>query len=98
MSTTITPSLSLTHHARQRRRERGIPPIVLNWLLDHGAEHYQHDGTVIRYFDKRARKLLNSIVGHEATSRMSKFLAAYAVTADDGHIITAGFRYKRIRN
>jgi hypothetical protein len=29
---------------------------------------------------------------------MSKFLAAYAVTADDGHIITAGFRYKRVWN
>lgn len=98
MSTTFTTSPPLTLHARQRRRERGIPPIVLNWLLDHGAEHYQHDGTVIRYFDKRARKLLNSIVGHEATSRMSKFLAAYAVTADDGHIITAGFRYKRVWN
>lgn len=98
MSTTIRPSLPLTAHARQRRHERGIPPLVLNWLLDHGAECYQHDGTVIRYFDKRARKLLDSIVGHEATSRMSKFLAAYAVTADDGNIITAGFRYKRVWN
>jgi len=87
---------TLTCHAHRRCQQRGIPPIVLNWLLDYGAESYQHDGTVIRFFDKRACKRLDSIVGHEATSRMSKFLNAYACTDGSQRVITAGYRYKRV--
>ncbi len=44
----------LTHHAQARRRQRGIPPKVLESLLDFVHESHDHHGSRIVYFDHRA--------------------------------------------
>ncbi len=39
--------LNLTHHAQTRLQQRGIPPVVVERLLDFGREEYDHRGTRI---------------------------------------------------
>ena len=87
-----------TMHADQRSRQRGLPPLVLQWLEAYGAENHDGHGAVILYFDKRARRRLEMAIGREPVRRMSEWLNAYAVVANDGRTITVGHRYKRIKH
>ena len=48
--------LSMTHHAQARLQQRGIPPDIVENLLDFGHEAHSHNGSRIVYFDHRARQ------------------------------------------
>jgi hypothetical protein len=39
-----------TTHAGLRAWQRGVPALVLNWLLDYGEETFDGRGGVLRYF------------------------------------------------
>lgn len=86
----------LTHHAQARLQQRGIPPKVLDSLLDFGHEAHDHHGSRIVYFDHRARRQLRRQVGTESYKRIEPHLDAYAVVADTGEVITVGHRTRRI--
>jgi hypothetical protein len=90
-------SISYTHHAIARAQQRGLPPLVLDWLATYGEEQHDGHGATILYFNKPARRRLQRAVGRLPLRRMADWLNAYAVISTDGALITAGHRYSRIR-
>lgn len=88
----------LSTHASQRAKQRGIPPLIIEWLEDFGEQAHDHNGYVIHYFTKKSRRQLEKMVGREVTRRLSEWLDSYAVLSLDGNLITVGHRYQRIYN
>ena len=88
--------LNLTHHARTRLQQRGIPPTVVENLLDFGHEEHDHRGSRIVYFDKRARTHLQRELGADTYRQIERHLDAYAVVAETGEVIPVGHRTHRI--
>lgn len=86
--------MKATIHATVRRQQRGIPPLVVDLLLQFGCREYDHAGAEIVYFDRRSKKNIESYVGG-IIGKLSEHLDSYAVVAD-GKIITIGTRSKRI--
>lgn len=87
-----------TYHGTVRAQQRGLPPLVLDWLNNYGREHHDGRGATILFFDKSARRRLERAVGREPVRRMHEWLNASAVVSGDGCLITAGHRFKRIRH
>ncbi len=85
-----------TNPAQIRQQQRGIPQVVVDWLLELGTTEHTHNGAEVLYFDKSARKRLNQYLGGGPLfSRAEQYLDIYAVIAS-GNVITVGHRYKRI--
>lgn len=84
-----------TKHADIRMQQRGIPPLVLDWLLKYGQEAHDHHGAIIRYFDKRSIRRLRRDVGNKPVGRLADYLNAYLVESN-GSVVTVGHRFKRI--
>ncbi|HYH23377.1 MAG TPA: hypothetical protein VD995_32580 [Azospirillum sp.] len=85
-----------THHATERAQQRAVPPLVVNWLFDYGRV-LRRGGADVYFFDRRSRRRLEREVGGVALRRLADLLDAYAVVADDGHVITVGRRYRPLR-
>ena len=91
--TELRNELRLTEHARARMRQRAIPTVVVEALLDFGCEEHDHHGGIIIFFNKAARRRLE----RERLGRsLERYLDAYAVVAGTGEVITVGHRDKRI--
>lgn len=88
--------LNMTHHARTRLQQRGIPPSVLEKLLDFGNEVHDHRGSLVIYFNRSARAQLRAACGNATYKRIESHLNAYAVISDTGDIVTVGHRTRRI--
>jgi hypothetical protein len=87
-----------TIHASQRAQQRGVPPLVMNWLLDYGEESFDGHGGVVRYFSPRSIRQLERDIGQAPLKRMSEFLRCYLVQASQsGEVITVGKRYQSRR-
>lgn len=83
-----------TQHAETRAQQRGIPPLVHNWLLDYGREQFDGHGGTIRYFTRESIRKLEREQGRVAVKRMSEFLRCYLVqSSNDGVVITLGKRH-----
>ncbi|MEJ1959686.1 MAG: hypothetical protein WDM70_09945 [Nitrosomonadales bacterium] len=86
----------MSNHAQIRQQQRGIPQVVVDWLLELGTSEHTHDGAELLYFDKTARKRLNRYLGGGPLfSHAEEFLDSYAVVFN-GKVVTVGHRYKRI--
>jgi hypothetical protein len=90
-------NMNMTKHAQIRQQQRGIPPIVIDLLIEYGTEASAGSQATKYYFDKAARKRLNSYVGR-LTSLFSEYLDYYAVVGADGAVITAAPRIKKINH
>lgn len=88
--------MNLTHHASKRAQQRGIPPIMLNLLLDFGTSEPAGGGASKVFFDKAARRRVKAYAGPLA-SQMNDFMDVYAVVGPEGQIITAAHLTERIR-
>ena len=89
-----------SRHAHLRAQQRGVPPLVLHWLLDYGEESFDGHGGVVRYFTAHSVRQLERDVGQAPLKRLSEFLRCYLVQASvGGCMITVGKRHpgKRIR-
>lgn len=86
----------LTRHAQVRSQQRGIPPIVIDLILQFGSQESAGDGASKLFFDKAARRRLQSYAGTLAPM-LDEHLDAYAVVSQDNQIITVGHRIERIR-
>ena len=86
-----------TAHSLTRMQQRGIPPLVIDWLLDYGRERHDHHGAVIHYFDRQSRRALEHAAGSRVVARLSDYLDCYAVRTVGGNLITVGHRHKRFR-
>lgn len=81
----------LTEHAQIRAQQRGIPPLLMQWLIEYGAEAKAPGGATRRFFDKAARKRLAKAVGVQIVDRLGSLLDTYLIEAtDSGRVITVG--------
>lgn len=85
-----------TTHSHIRSQQRGIPPLVVDLLLQFGRREHDHRGAEIVYFDRRSRKRIESYAGG-LISKLSKHLKSYVVIAD-GVVVTVGNRSKKINH
>ena len=84
-----------TKHANERIVKRGIPPLIVEWLMTYGNETHAADGANIRYFDKKCRKKLKSTIGALPYSRLEDQMDCYLIEKD-GVVVTVGHRIKKI--
>lgn len=91
-------NVPLTHHASKRMQQRGIPERVLPLLFEYGEEEYDHHGTMLLYFNKRARQRMEKAIPHDELKQIQGALNAYAVLDNDGAIVTVGHRTQRINH
>jgi len=83
-----------TKHSDLRRQQRGVPPLIEQWLLDYGDEQYDGHGAVVRYFSNDAIKRLKREIGNTPLKRMHEFLRCYLVQSSrNGAVITVGKRH-----
>ena len=87
--------MELSRHAHVRCQQRSIPPLILNWLLDYGAEQRSH-GASKRFFDRSARRRLAAEYGAEVVERLGPLLNLYLIEGDS-KVVTAGVRTRRVK-
>lgn len=94
---TVSAAEAAAGRFSQRQEDGGVPPLVVNWLLEYGRTRYDHKDGIIHFFDKHSRRDLEQAVGRRVISRLSDYLNSYIVlsTVDDV-IITVGHRYRRL--
>lgn len=89
-------ALCETRHAAIRRKGRGIPPFVVNLLVEQGT-CTRHDGADVYHVDKEARRRIRRVLGDRIHAALEGYLDAYVVLNDDGRVITASWRTGRLR-
>lgn len=83
-----------TFHATVRAQQRGVPPLIQNWLLDYGAEQFDGHGGVVRFFSNECIRKMERDIGKAPLKRMSEYLRCYLVQdSSDGTVITVGKRH-----
>lgn len=85
-----------TRHAQARCQQRGIPPEAVEAILAYGNAR-RHDGADVYYFDKRARSRAEAALGRPRFCRIEKALDSYVVLSDDGSLLTAAHRLRRLK-
>jgi hypothetical protein len=89
---------NMTPHAQVRAQQRGIPPLISDWLLGYGEEQFDGHGGVVRFFTKTGIRRLERDVGRGPVKRMSEYLKCYLVESSrDGGVITLGVRHANKR-
>lgn len=86
----------MTRHAQVRCQQRGIPPVVADWLMDFGAIRRGCRGAEVRYFDRVGKRFAQTLMREEKMIQLERLLGAYVILSSDGDVVTAGHRYKRI--
>lgn len=90
--------MKLTRHATVRMQQRGIDPLIVDWVLRYGACVHDHHGGIKRYFDKKARRRLARDVGPSVVDKLGPLLDAVVIqSAHDQRVVTAAHRTRRIR-
>lgn len=87
--------IAQTHHASRRCAQRGIGQEALDLLWEFAAAHRSH-GADRLCFDARSRRRIRRALGGDWMRRNERLLDAFAVIADDGAVITAGWRTRRL--
>lgn len=88
--------MELSKHARDRAQKRGVAPMVIDLLLRFGTREHDGRGAEICYFDRRAKRHLQSYAG-DLIGKMNGVLDAYVVVTDET-VVTAGVRFKRLNH
>lgn len=88
--------MTVTVHAAARMQQRAIPLAAIDLLLDYGASTRSR-GAENFFFDKAARRRVAEDLGNFESRRVARLLNAYAVVSDDGTLITAAWRTRRLR-
>ena len=88
-----------TTHAAVRQQQRGIPPLIRDWLEEFGETRYDGHGGAIRYFSHRSLRQMEKSLGRAPIRKLSEYFDIYAVeSSHDCSLITIGHRVKRVRN
>jgi hypothetical protein len=89
--------MNLESHATKRAQQRGIPPLVCQWLDEFGEERYDGHGGVIKYFSHTSIRAMERKFGSAPVRKLAGYFNAYKVECShDGHVITIGHRTRRI--
>ena len=86
----------VTKHAKIRGQQRGIPPVMIDLLLQFGVAVSAGDGANKLFFDKSARRKVESYFGPLA-SLINQHLDFYAIVGANDQVVTVGHRLERIR-
>lgn len=87
----------LSKHAATRAQQRGIPPMIDEWLSQFGEERYDSGGAIVVFFTRNSVRQLEREYGREPVRRMSEYLRCYKVmSSKDATVISIGHRYKRL--
>lgn len=86
-----------TQHSQIRMQQRGIPPLIDQWLDLYGDEQYDGQGHVKRYFSKQSIRKLEQDYGREPLRKLREYLDAYKLeSVSHGTVVTVGHLTKRI--
>lgn len=85
-----------THHSQVRAQQRGIPPLMVDLLLQFGTSEPTGTGVAKIFFDKPSRKRVAAYAGALAPL-LAEHFDVYAVVSTDMTVITVGHRLERIR-
>lgn len=86
----------LTRHAEVRCQQRGIPHQVVDVLMTYGRRRTRH-GAEVYFMDRLARDRARADLGSDGYRQVADRLDAYVVVSDDGEVITAAKRLKRLK-
>ena len=89
--------MRLSNHAAHRMQQRGIPPLIIDWLEGYGSSARAGHGTEKFYFDKKSRRMLARDVGKAVLRNLEKQMNAYMVCREST-VLTVGHRYRRVRH
>ena len=89
--------MKLTKHAQMRQQQRGIPPLVIDLLIDYGTVERAGEDTTKHYFDKASRRRVMAYAGRLG-SLLEEYLDYYAVVGSNGQVITVAPRINKIRH
>ncbi|MGZ8173716.1 MULTISPECIES: hypothetical protein [Methylobacter] len=89
--------MNMTYHAAIRSQQRGIPPLIMQWLDQFGEEQFDGHGAIIRYFSRASRREMEREFGSDLVSKLAQYFKAYKVENHDGTVITTGHLTKRIK-
>ncbi|MCJ7555965.1 MAG: DUF4258 domain-containing protein [Gammaproteobacteria bacterium] len=89
--------LALSTHARVRMQQRGIPPKVVESLLQCGRVQHDHHGGRIVFFDRSAWHRACQDGFGSLLREAGRYRRAYLVLGDDGMVRTVSHRYRRIK-
>lgn len=88
----------ISAQAAIRAQQRGIPPLIRDWLFQFGEEQYDGHGAIRRFFSQRSIRKMERCFGCTPLSRLSDFFDIYLdESSSDGAVITIGHSYRRIR-
>ena len=86
-----------TRHAEARAQQRGIPPLIVQWLDQFGDEEYDGHGGVVQFFSHASIRAMERAFGAAPVRKLAEYLRAYKVeSSHDGSTITIGHRIKHI--
>lgn len=86
----------LSHHASARCRQRGIRSEVVGVLLEFGHRRHRH-GAEVCFMDRAARARVCTALGRRAYARIADRLGTYLVIGEDGGVVTAAHRLRRLK-
>lgn len=88
--------MQMSQHAAIRSQQRAIPPMLVDLLLQFGTSQPAGDGASKLYFDKAARRRVQSYAGPLA-GLLNEHLDVYAVVSSESKVITTAHLTERIR-
>jgi hypothetical protein len=90
-------TVHVTSHAQTRLQQRGIPPFVVDFLLQFGSS-FRCGGADRLMFDKAAiQRLRRHLGGDRGLKLLEGWLGVYAVVGDNGYLVTAAHKSGRFR-
>ena len=81
-----------TKHGAARSQQRSIPHAVVDALIDFGETEHVGRNAQRHFFSKRAWRAFSAYLGTEA-KHYDKYQSSYAVIAEDGSVITTGWKH-----
>lgn len=87
--------LPVSRHAAARLQSRAIREDIVDLLLAYGTRHRRH-GADVYSLDRAGRARLLGDLGRQAYARLEARLDTYLVVSDDGVLITAAHRLRRL--
>lgn len=81
---------SINPEAARRAAQHAIDGRVLNWLSRYGAKRHDHQGRIIRYFDKTSHRRARVQLQAGDLPHFEKKSTSYLVTDLSGVIVKVG--------
>jgi hypothetical protein len=85
--------ITFTMHAETRVQQRGIPPMVIDLLMQFGSAS-RCGGAERLIFDKLAlRRLRRHLGGDRGLKLIDRWLNVYAIIGDNGQLVTVAHKH-----